>query len=69
MTRTLQALFAEARKPKGSGPFHFPLSTSLCIGTGSRPSDRITGNGARSLTSCRETASVLAESVLQFLRM
>jgi hypothetical protein len=38
--------------------FSFPLSISRSL-------DRITGDGARSLTSCRETASVLADTVLQ----
>lgn len=57
------ALYAEARIPKGSGPFSFLTSTGLCIGAGQRSKDRTTARGGRSLTSCRKAASVLADGV------
>ncbi len=57
------ALYAEARVPKGSGPFSFPVSTGLRIGTGQRSMDRTTARGGRSLTSCRKAASVLADGM------
>jgi hypothetical protein len=57
------ALCAEARIPKGSGPFSFLTSTGLRIGTGQRSMDRTTARGGRSLTSCRKAASVLADGM------
>lgn len=57
------ALYAEARIPKGSGPFSFLTSTGLCIGAGQRSMDRTTACGGRSLTSCRKAASVLADGM------
>jgi len=61
--RTLQALYAEARIPKGSGPFSFLTSTGLRIGADPRSMDRTTGDGGRSLTTCCEATSVLADGV------
>lgn len=55
------ALFAEARIPKGSGPFSFLTSTGLRIGADPRSMDRTTGDGGRSLTICCEATSALAD--------
>ncbi len=61
--RTLQTLYAEARIPKGSGPFSFLTSTGLRIGADPRSMDRTTGDGGRSLTTCCEATSVLADGL------
>lgn len=54
------ALCAEARIPKGSGPFSFLTSTGLRIGADPRSVDRTPARGGRSLTTCCEATSVLA---------
>ena len=63
VARNLQALFAEARIPKGSGPFPFLTSTGLRVGADRRSMDRTTGDGGRSLTTCCGTTSVLADGL------